>query len=175
MKREPFESFHANLRSRIALRGSRVRELAEQGKALYDFPAKTGRVAVHASTRKPGTWQVTAFLPDGRPSGHLEAPTRAAALRLAHDMTADLGQPSSTNSARRFARKTSRVPLLVTPEGERPRKTTLEEFLIDNEGSPSVCEAVRMLGAGEAVTLGGGAAPYMTVKRLPMLKKRKRG
>ena len=35
---------------------------------------------LHQSTRRPGYWQVTRFLDDGTPAGHVEAPTAQEAL-----------------------------------------------------------------------------------------------
>jgi hypothetical protein len=46
---------------------------------------------------------------------------------------------------------------------------TLAEFTYANGSDPETCDIVRALGEGEARTLGGGAAPQFTVKRLTPL------
>jgi hypothetical protein len=172
--REPFDSFMAGMFAQKAIRGERARELAAEGKSLYSFQTPYGKIAVHASTRKPGTWQVTRFLPDGTPTGHSESPTCVEALRLAaSDWQADIGAPASTKGARRAARRTARVPLIVAREGDRPHKTTLEEFLIDNADDAESCQIVRMLAPGATATLGGGAVPLVTVKKLRTLKRKR--
>lgn len=42
----------------------------------------------------------------------------------------------------------------------------LDELLQDNAEDVEFCEAVSKLLPGEAVTFGGGAAPYIQVRRL---------
>jgi hypothetical protein len=56
--------------------------------------------------------------------------------------------------------------LLVTPEGERPFKTTLASFLRDNAEDEWVKEEVLKLRPGQSVQLGGGAQPGFVVKRV---------
>lgn len=60
---------------------------------------------------------------------------------------------------------TSNFPLIVTPEGENPFRTTLRAFCRDNEDTPDLCVLARKLTPGESFWEGGGAAPLFTVRR----------
>lgn len=56
--------------------------------------------------------------------------------------------------------------LTVQFEGDQPERTTLTEFLADNEGADArLCESVSTLAPGESMTYGGGAAPLVTITR----------
>lgn len=56
--------------------------------------------------------------------------------------------------------------LSVRAEGDDyPVTTTLQSFLADNEGAAEVCARVQSLAPGDAVSLGGGAAPVFHVQR----------
>jgi hypothetical protein len=62
--------------------------------------------------------------------------------------------------------------LTVQFEGDKPERTTLAEFLADNEAALDVCERVRALAPGESMTTGGGAAPAVTITRAAKTEQR---
>ncbi len=41
---------------------------------------------------------------------------------------------------------------------------TVEEFLRDNAEDEELCEQVRMMGPDDGLDVGGGAAPFVTIR-----------
>jgi hypothetical protein len=56
--------------------------------------------------------------------------------------------------------------LEISPEGEPTFTTTVAKFVRDNAEDEESVDVVARLAVGESVTLGGGAAPFFTVRRV---------